>query len=302
MKKVTRWSGLLLCFCLMTVLMPFSAVGAAARTAELMIQYEHEKAIFSVYRVADPTGDKTGAFRELDFSLDFMTNAERKAVSEKLAAFAEEERLEPEAREEVSGGTVTFRGLPGGWYLVCGEDVTAGDHVWRAAPFLVSLKENGRVRADVKGEEEPVRPTDPTDPSKPTDPDDPTDPPKPTDPTDPTDPSKPTSPSRPGGSDDDDPDDSDDDRPTRPVQTGDNGPGEGQMDAGTPDGSELAADADGSPGEQRAEPDQPEESIALIPKLGDMGIMGQCIMLAVALAGFIGCLVIFRMLGADEKE
>ncbi len=126
-----------------------SVFGVYATNAEeentLTIMYDHDGAVFSLYRAGEFTEKNTfilsGDFADLSYSVDLniYDPSGWNAVADTLLNEVKSKNIVPFKRETTAGGKAVFEGLPRGLYLV-GECVyDSGSKIYTAPPFMVCL-------------------------------------------------------------------------------------------------------------------------------------------------------------------
>lgn len=150
-KKMRKsfWLGMIL---FLTAI--FCIPAEAAETSSLTLYFNPEGAVFHLYRTADLEADGSytfsGQFADCPAELpgyDWLETAVE------VAAYAADKQ--PDAQQEISGGSLTFSDLSEGLYLVTGNPIISQGIRYTPVPFLMRV-ENGNVISYVKSDQEPV--------------------------------------------------------------------------------------------------------------------------------------------------
>lgn len=156
-RKLFRIACLALCLlCCVLSLQPVLAE-ETPETGSLILKYDQNGAVFSVYRVAEMTQQGyvlTGSFADYPVSPVADDTEQWLSLAATLAAYAARDQIAPDASGEIAQHKLTCTGLLPGLYLVVGSITTQDRTVYHPIPFLLALEEGKDSTASVKWEEE----------------------------------------------------------------------------------------------------------------------------------------------------
>lgn len=162
MKNLKRFRIICLALCLLCCVLSLQPVLAeetpeTPEAGSLILKYDQNGAVFSVYRVAEMTQQGyvlTGSFANYPVSPVADDTEQWLSLAATLAAYAARDQIAPDASGEIAHNQLTCTGLLPGLYLVVGSVTTQDRTVYHPIPFLIAMEEGKDSTASVKWEEE----------------------------------------------------------------------------------------------------------------------------------------------------
>lgn len=126
--------------------------------ASHIIEYIHGDVSFSIYYVAEKSGDDfvpAPAYERYEVSFYASTTSEWRALAATLAIYTQRDSIsETAVGKTAQDGALIFTGLKDGMYLIVGESYTRSGYIYTPVPYLIVLEGGLPNASEVKYEQE----------------------------------------------------------------------------------------------------------------------------------------------------